>query len=228
MLRYGSAVVAHTLAAGVLVAPAMRAWPCSPLWQCCLWAVVAFSGSPRARIAPVHLSSRRPGCWRACGVSCGCCCPDGRFGGAAFRWLWRSVVRLAHHCFGSAIVTRSVAAGVRAASAVRAVAATAALAALPLSGLAPFHHHVNSSLQLSSPHLRIACWRAGGVGLARCCLDGHFGRTASEQLWRLSVRYAHTPLGLRRKARLLACWRYHLCTLLLGWSHYLQAALAFI
>ena len=135
----------------------------------------------------------RHSCWGACGISFRCCCRDCCSGGAAFWQLWRSVDRLAHASLGSAALTRGVAAGVRATSAVGAGAVTAASAALPFWQLwRSVDRLAHASLRLSSPHARLGCWGAGGISHGHSCHGCAFSGTASEQL-RRSVDRRCTP-----------------------------------
>ena len=101
MLRFGSAVLTCCVAARVLAASDLSAVAATSATTAATAALLPSSterSSDRPEHAPLGLNSPhlQRGCFRACGISFGRCCLDGRSGGAAFEQHWRSSDRLEH------------------------------------------------------------------------------------------------------------------------------------
>ena len=104
--RFGSAVLIRSVTAFVLVASALAAVAATAAQLALLPSSIGRS-SDRLEHAPLRLRSPhlRRGCFRACGISFGRCCFDGRSGGADFEQHW-AFIRSPDACvaFASAAV----------------------------------------------------------------------------------------------------------------------------
>ena len=100
--RFGSAVLIRSVTAFVLVASALAAVAATAAQLALLPSSIGRS-SDRLEHAPLRLRSPhlRRGCFRACGISFGRCCFDGRSGGADFEQHW-AFIRSPDACVASA------------------------------------------------------------------------------------------------------------------------------
>ena len=122
--------------------------------------------SPREHVhASLRLGSPHAlrGCWRACGISYGAAAAAAALVALPFGSSGVLLIASLTHRFNSAVLTRSLAAGVCAASAIVAVAVTATLAVLPSGGfgalsIASLTHRFFSAVFTHSVALLACVW----------------------------------------------------------------------
>ena len=166
--------------------------------------------SPREHVhASLRLGSPHAlrGCWRACGISYGAAAAAAALVALPFGSSGVLLIASLTHRFNSAVLTRSLAAGVCAASAIVAVAVTATLVALPPGSfgvLGSYRSRIATAQQSSRAAWLLACVASALVAVAATAV---FGGAAFGQLWRFVDRIAHASLRLSSPHVLRDCGR---------------------